>query len=187
MARDPVQVMEWVIAQESSVLQSNSDDEVYLDALAIAETEKQRTRLDDRLEAARGSSVRVDLPGESLHGTLVDVGDELLLLESEEACVAIARASVISFGRLPRALRAEGANSRHVPITWAAVLREWGERRSVRFTLVDDRQVRGTVDSVGGDHVDIRADDGRSAVLVFTAIRSAVIVGEHFVAPERMS
>lgn len=175
MASDPVEVMEWVIAQESSVLQAHSDDEVLLDALAIAEAEQQRTRLDDRLEAALGSPVRVDLLGESLHGTVAGVGNDLLLLESEEASVAVARTSVIGFDRLPRALRAEGAASRRVAITWAAVLREWSEEGSVRFTLVDGRQVRATVDSVGGDHVDIRADDGCSAVLVFAAIRSAVI------------
>lgn len=171
---DPREVMDWVIAQEASRLQLMSDDDVKCEAQAIAEAESQRAHLTDRLEAALGSMIRVTMLGEALSGTLVEFGSEILVLDSERCRTAVALASVTGIEGLPRALRNE-ARVRAIPLTWSAVLREWSESGPVRFTLVDGSRMRAVIEWVGGDHLDIRYDDGHSVVLMLGAIRCAAI------------
>ncbi len=175
MAADPCEVMELVIVQEASLLQARVDDEVLIDAHAIAEAEQQRSRFGDRLREALGCSVRVHLPGETLRGVVSDVGAEVLVLESEQARLAIATSAVMSIEGLPRVLRVEGTSSPRIAVTWAAVLRDWSQVAPVRFTLVDGRQVRAGVDTVAGDHVEIRPESDSLIVVPFAAIRYAEV------------
>jgi len=175
MASDPCEVMELLIAQEFSLLQARVDDEVFSDAHAIAAAEQQRSRLGDRLKEAQGHSLRVHVLGETLRGAVGAVGAEILVLESEQRRLAIAIASVLGIEGLPRVLRAEGADSPRIAVTWAAVLREWSQVAPVRFTMVDGRQLRAAVDSVAGDHLDIRTDHGSSMVIPIAAIRYAEV------------
>ena len=175
MASDPCEVMEFLIAQESSLVQAGVDDEVFIDAYAIAEAEQQRSRLGDRLKEALGCLVHVHLPGENLRGVISDVGAEVLVLESEQTRLAVAISSVLGIEGLPRVLRAEHTNSPRVSVTWAVVLREWSQVAPVRFSLVDGRQVRASVDAVAGDHLDIHPDHGNSIVLPLSAIRYAEV------------
>ena len=175
MARDPVEAMENLIAQEVSRLQSLRDNDVFLDALAIREAEIQRSRLLDRLEAAAGITICLHLPGERLTGSVQDVGAEVVVIESRDEVTAVALASIIGIEGLPRALRFEQEQAPRVRITWSSVFREWAESALIRFSLSDGRCVRAWVDSVGGDHLDLRDGEGTVQTVMFSAIRKAAI------------
>jgi pyrroline-5-carboxylate reductase len=175
MVADPCEVMEWVIVQEASQLQVQADDEVVAEARAIAETEQQRTRLRDRLMAARGQVIRIDVPGEILRGVVVDVGADIVVIESADSRVVVSIAAAVSIEGLPHALRREAGESHRVITTWSAILRECIYAVRVRFTLADGRNLHAIVESVGADHVDIRQVDETCQTLPFAAIRSAEI------------
>jgi hypothetical protein len=177
MAIDPVEAMGNVVALEASRLQSLRDSDVLLEALAISEAELQRSRLRDRLEAAVGLTICVHLPGECLSGFVQAVGAEVLVIESPGALTAVAVGSIVSIEGLPRALRLEHEHEQvpRVRVTWSSVFREWAESALIRFTLSDGRCVRAWVDSVGGDHLDLRGSEGTVQMVMFSAIRKADI------------
>jgi hypothetical protein len=164
-----------VVAMEASRLQSLRDSEVLLEALAISEAESQRSRLRDRLEAAVGLTICVHLPGERLSGLVQAVGAEVLVIESPDALTAVAVGSIVSIEGLPRALRLEHEQVPRVRVTWSSVLRGWAESALIRFSLSDGRCVRAWVESVGGDHLDLRDAEGARQTVPFTAIRKAAI------------
>jgi len=174
MTGDPCEVMSKVVAQEASYLQARSDDQLLVDALAIAEAEQQRTRMSDRLEAARGLVIGAHLPAGVFRGRVLAVGSGILVLDSSEACMAIATSSIISVEGLPYALRAESEAVRRLQTTWSSILRDWLEVAPVRFTLADGRCVQAFVDSVGEDFVDVRVDGGKTLSLVISRIQLAI-------------
>jgi hypothetical protein len=175
MAIDPVEAMGNVVALEASRLQSLRDSDVLLEALAISEAELQRSRLRDRLEAAVGRTICVHLPGECLSGFVQAVGAEVLVIESPGALTAVAVGSIVSIEGLPRALRWEHEKAPRVRVTWSSVFREWAESALIRFALSDGRCVRAWVESVGGDHLDLRDSEGLVQAVMFSALRKAVI------------
>lgn len=177
MTSDPVETMNNVVALEASRLQSLRDNDLLLDAWAISEAEQQRSRLHDRLDAAVGEVVCLHLPGERLSGSVQAVGAEVVVIENPDELTAVAVGTIVSIEGLPRTLRSEhhdGHRSR-VRVTWSSVLREWAESALMRLSLSDGRCVRAWVDSVGGDHLDLRDSEGNSQVVMFTAIRKAAI------------
>ena len=175
MASDPVEAMGNVVALEASRLQSLSDSDLVLEALAISEAEMQRSRLHDRLAAAVGLTVCVHLPGERLSGSVQAVGAEVVVIESPAEITAVAAGSIVSIEGLPRALRLEHEQVPRVRVTWSSVLRGWAESALIRFSLSDGRCVRAWVESVGGDHLDLRDAEGARQTVPFTAIRKAAI------------
>ena len=175
MASDPVEEMGNVVALEASRLQSLSDSDVVLEALAISEAEMQRSRLHDRLAAAVGLTVCLHLPGERLSGSVQAVGAEVVVIESPGEITAVAVGSIVSIEGLPRALRLEHEQVPRVRVTWSSVSRGWAESALIRFSLSDGRCVRAWVESVGGDHLDLRDAEGARQTVPFTAIRKAAI------------
>ena len=179
MASDPVEAMGNVVALEASRLQSLSDSDLVLEALAISEAEMQRSRLHDRLAAAVGLTLCVHLPGERLSGSVQAVGAEVVVIESPAEITAVAAGSIVSIEGLPRALRLEHEHEHEqvprVRVTWSSVLRGWAESALIRFSLSDGRCVRAWVESVGGDHLDLRDAEGARQTVPFTAIRKAAI------------
>lgn len=175
MASDPVEAMCNVVALEASRLQSLRDSEVLLEALAISEAELQRSRLCDRLEAAIGLTVCIHLSGERLSGYVHAVGADVLVIESPGVLTAVAVGSIVSIEGLSRALRREHERVSRVRVTWSSVFREWAESALIRFALSDGRCVPAWVDSVGGDHLDLRDSEGKVQTVMFSAIRKAVI------------
>ena len=175
MASDPVEAMGNVVALEASRLQSLSDSDLVLEALAISEAEMQRSRLHDRLAAAVGLTLCVHLPGERLSGSVQAVGAEVVVIESPGEITAVAVGSIVSIEGLPRALRLEHEQVPRVRVTWSSVLRGWAESALIRFSLSDGRCVRAWVESVGGDHLDLRDAEGARQTVPFTAIRKAAI------------
>ena len=175
MATDPLEAMGNVVAQEASRLQSLRDNDVLLDALSVSEAELQRTRLHDRLDSAAGIEICVHLPGERLLGSVQAVGSEVVVIESPGEFTAVAVGSIVSIEGLPRALRIEQEHAPQVRVTWSSVFREWAESALIRFSLSDGRCVRAWVDSVGGDHLDLRDTEGAVQVVMFSAVRKASI------------
>jgi hypothetical protein len=175
MATDPLEAMGNVVAQEASRLQSLRDTDVLLDALAISDAELQRSRLHDRLDSAAGLEICLHLPGERLSGSVLDVGSEVVVIESPGELTAVAVGSIISIEGLPRALRVEHDHVPRLRVTWSSVFRAWAEPGLIRFSLSDGRCVRAWVDSVGGDHLDLRDAEGAIQVVMFTAVRKASI------------
>ncbi|MGI9135935.1 MAG: hypothetical protein ACR2JS_02600 [Candidatus Nanopelagicales bacterium] len=173
MTGDPCEVMMNVIEQESSLLEAIANDDLLVDAQAIAEAEQQRARRRDRLEAARGLRIGVGVPGACLRGVVAAVGDELVVLETPGECTAIAVTSILWVEGLPHALRREAEHSRAVCMTWSSLLRRWCGQALVRITLVDGHFVRAWLESVGSDHVDIREADGVSRMVLHSAISTA--------------
>ncbi len=166
--------MGFVVAQEASRLQSITDEEVLLDAQAIAEAEMQRSRVDDRLRAALGRRLYCHLPGITVQGMVREVGAEILVLDSEVAAYVISRASVLSLAGLPHALRFEGDVAGRVTVTWSAMLREWAQESAVQFTMCDGECLSGVIEAVGADFVDVRHPDGNVVSLMLTGVRFAV-------------
>jgi hypothetical protein len=175
MTSDPCEVMSAVVIQEASRLQAETDGELLLEAYAIAESELQRSRMRERFEAARGTVIRIHLPGVVHEGVLTDVGDALVTLVSDKTCEAIAISSITTVDRLPLALRSEGEIHVRVLLTWSSILREWSTSPSLRLSLIDGRLLRGRIESVGSDYVDVRDADGSGHVVMIAALRSAVI------------
>lgn len=174
MTSDPLDVMRRVVEQEASLLQAVEDDDLLEDARAIAEAEQQRTRLRDRLEAARGMPIRVSVPGETLCGVLIDSGIDLVVLESETTRALVSLSQVTALEGLPLALREEGASADRVQLTWSAAMRTHVDGAPLQFTLVDGTCLRVVVDSVGADHVDLRGADRGVRTVPLAAIRSVV-------------
>lgn len=175
MAGDPLEAMTNVVLHEASRLQSLLDSDTLCDALAVSEAELQRSRLPDRLEAAIGLAVSLHLPGEHLSGCVRAVGAEIVIIESQHQLMALALGSLVSIDGLPKALRAEPDCLPRVRITWSSVLREWAELGLIHLVLSDGRCVIAWVDSVGGDHLDLRDCDGKALVVMLSAIRRATI------------
>jgi hypothetical protein len=107
------------------------------------------------------------------------VGSEVVVIESPGELTAVAVASIVSIEGLPRALRIEHEQVPRLRVTWSSVFREWAELALVRFSLSDGRCVRAWVDSVGGEHLDLRDAEGAVQVVMFTAVRQASIYKTH--------
>jgi hypothetical protein len=174
MASDPCEVMGLVIAQEWSLISSLRDEELLSDAQSIAEAEQRRTRVLDRLEAACGQQIHVRLAGGCVSGTLRELGAGVLLLEGEHDLIAVGSLGIISLRELPPALRREGTPASPLPITWPSILRRHFDSVPVRMQLADGCQLRGLVESVGADHLDVRELDGTRHTVMFTGISMVI-------------
>lgn len=174
MTSDPREVMSQVVDQEASWWQAVADDDLLGEALAISEAEQQRGRLIDRLETALGTPVIIALPGETVRGIVREIGADLVVLGSEMMSTFVSIPHVISIEGLPGCLRAELNDQHRVTLTWSSVLRQRINDVSWRLSLVDDTCIRGCVEVVGSDHVDLRATDGAMRTVPFTAIRAAI-------------
>lgn len=134
-----------------------------------ARSEAARTLLVDRLRAARGLRLRLDVLGApAVEGVLEAVGVDWLLLE--EAAAPGAEALVLSaavtgirgLGR-PGVLPA-GASSVAVTLGLPYVLRQIArDREAVSCTLIDGSTLVGTLDRVGADHVELAEHPGATA------------------------
>ena len=175
MISDPCEVMGNVVAAEASLLQASTDSDVVLDAWAISEAEFHRSRLRDRLNAARGMSIRVYLRNETCEGLVLEVGDEILVLESRREITAVMVSSIVSIDGLPHALRPESQELQRLSTTWASILRQWMSAASVRISLADGRCLRARIESVGSDHLDVRDADDAHEVIALAAVTSATI------------
>ncbi len=148
-------------------------------------------RLADRLHAATGQVVQLQVTAGTLSGHLVTVGaDWLELRESTDRRALVPLSRVTSVGGLGSAARApasEGAvtgrlDLRHVLRTLAR------NRAPLRILLLDGRTLLGTLDRVGADYVDVAehpADEARrsSAVRRTLAVPLPAIVVVRFPDP----
>ncbi len=116
-------------------------------------------RTADRVRAARGAVLQVSvLPADPpVRGLLLDVGPDWLLLEEQpgrDALVSLAAVqSVSGLGRRTAAPEQDVVAGR-LDLRWAlrGLVRD---RAAVRLQRRDGRQLSGTLDRVGADHVDL--------------------------------
>ena len=145
-----------------------ADLEAQADALAVWERAgeiDERTRIElgglalgDRLRAAVGTAVQVQVPGLAATGTLERVGVDWLLVDEgagREALVPLG--AVLSIGGLGRASAIPGAGGAvHARLTLRSALRGLTrDRSSVRLHLRDGVALDATLDRVGADFVDV--------------------------------
>lgn len=115
-------------------------------------------RLVDRLRAARGSSVSVQVGGLLLRGTLMDCGGDWVLIEesqSRDALIPVpAIASIGGLGRWTAAPDADGRVGSRLDLGYAlrGIARD---RTAVNASLIDGSVCTGTIDRVGLDFIEI--------------------------------
>lgn len=145
------------------------DLEAQLDAAEAAELRAEvadRTRreaglvrLVDRLRAEVGQRVGVAVDGAgTVHARVVDAGSDWLLLEetgNREVLVPLAAVlGITGLGGRAAVPGGEGEVERRLDLRWA--LRGLArDRAGVAVVLRDGSTVSGTLDRVGGDHVDV--------------------------------
>lgn len=121
--------------------------------------ESSRLRIRDRLEPATGAPLAVVTAGAgTVHGRLLDVGPDWLLLEeaaAREVLVPLpAVLGITGLSSRSAAPGAEGEVGKRLDLRWA--LRSLARSRAgVRLALRDGSTVTGTVDRVGADHLDL--------------------------------
>lgn len=147
--------------------------------------ESATLRLIDRLAAARGSEVAVQIAGAVVRGRLTDVGrDWLLLAESpaRDALIPLAAvAGVTGLGRWSAVPGSEGIVGARLDLAYAlrGIARD---RSAVAVTLIDASMCTGTIDRVGADFLEIaehpaaEARRGPAVTAVRTVPRSAIVV-----------
>lgn len=114
--------------------------------------------LADRLRPSVGAALTVAASGAgALHGRLLDVGVDWLLLEETGREVLVRSAAVLGVtgaGAASEVPGSEGDVGRRLDLRWA--LRGLARSRAgVQVVLVDGTALAGTLDRVGADHVDL--------------------------------
>lgn len=133
----------------------------------------------DRLAPARGRRLGVVvLGGGALHGRLLDVGPDWLLLEESsgrEALVPlVAVQGITGLGAHTAVPGSEGAVGRRLDLRWA--LRGLARSRAgVQVVLRDGTALAGTLDRVGSDHVEL-AEHGQGEARRGPAVRGVRLV-----------
>jgi len=174
MTADPCEVMSQLVAQEACAIEADLDLELLDDARSIAEAELQRTSLRDRFDAAIGTAVCIRLLDASVDGVVDEVGPDVVLLRVRSTFILIRMSEIVEVLGLPRALRREDPSRPSMSPTLSAILRRWASGGPVTVWLTDLRRVRGCIESVGADHLELRADDGALTCLFFAGIRADI-------------
>lgn len=132
--------------------------ELEADVRDRARGEAGRLSLVGRLRACDGAALSVEVRGDPspLHGTVVGVGADWLLLD-EGRDVLIPLAALMSVAGLgPWAVDDSTVGVAAARLGLRHALRELSRRRlAVSVTLVDGRAMHGTIDRVGADFVEL--------------------------------
>lgn len=178
--------MRWRRLFEDLEGQVDAAQEAELEA-EVAERSRREAalvRLGDRLAAAVGAQVTIDLPGPAgrVLGTVVDTGVDWLLLDERhtgagpEREVLVPLAAVLGVTGVGAAAAAPDGSvvGRSLDLRWA--LRGLARSRTpVRLVLVDGTVLPGTLDRVGADHLDL-AEHGRDEPRRAGAVRQVRLV-----------
>ena len=147
--------------------------------------ESAMLRLRDRLGAARGAQIAVQVAGGTVRGSLTDAGPDWLLMAETQARDALiplaAVASILGLGRWSSAPGSEGAVGARLDLGYAlrGVARD---RAAVALSLIDGSSCSGTIDRVGADFIELaehpvgEARRPSSVFAVRTVPRSAILV-----------
>lgn len=141
--------------------QLEAADAAELAAEVVDRTRRERSTvaLADRLRAACGQQVGLDVEGAGrLAGRLLDTGPDWVLIdEARGREVLVATAAVLALTGLGRAAEppgTEGAVARKLDLRWA--LRGLArDRAGVELVLRGGSTRSGTIDRVGADHVEL--------------------------------
>ncbi|WP_324652619.1 DUF2642 domain-containing protein [Georgenia sp. H159] len=142
------------------------DDEEVLD---LTEAEMAQVPLIDRLRARHGQDVTLRLAdGSDVHGTVVDVAVQWLLVADGSRRVLVPAASVVAARSLGHAAPRAPVVERRLRLTHVlrALARE-GSAVVVRTTAGD---YRGTITRVAADHVDAETDTGTTVTVALAHV-----------------
>ena len=114
--------------------------------------------LADRLRASAGATLVVATTAGTLHGRLLDVADDwLLLAETGRSELLVSTAQVLGLTGIGARSETPGSGgevARKLDLRWA--LRGLARSRvGVQVVLLDGSALAGTLDRVGADHVDV--------------------------------
>ncbi len=158
--------MRWeqLFADLEAQLAAAEDADFDVEVADRVRSEVARLAVADRLRAARGLPLRLDLlGGTAVSGVLAVIGPDWLLVYEYSGGEALVLLSALAAVRgLPR-IGAQPATRGRVAarIGLAHSLRQLArDRLPVVLTLVDGTSVAGTVDRVGADHVEVAEHPG---------------------------
>ncbi|WP_125609634.1 LSm family protein [Specibacter cremeus] len=148
----------------------------------LARIELAQSTLADALRGSLGGAIAATLrSGAVLHGELLRVAPEWLLLGSAGRCLVVPMAALAQVRGAGGVLAADPAR---IPYTLPAALRLLARNRAVVTIEVDGgRSLRGVLDRVGVDHVQLavvvdgatrRHDNVRGSVLI--PLRNVLVV-----------
>lgn len=163
--------MDWELLFEDlhSQLDAAERGRVTEEAAELAEAESGQVRLTDRLRARAGQDVALRLrDGTELHGRLADVAPQWLLLADGRAHTLVPTAAVAVAWPLGLAAPAAGTVESRLRITHA--LRAIGRQGADVLVVTTAGPVAGRLVRVGHDHVDVRAQGGRTRTVALSAV-----------------
>jgi hypothetical protein len=153
--------MRWERLFDDLEAQAEADERAGFEAELgdLVRAERGALTLADRLRAHVGCDLTWSLAdGELLHGELLELGADWVLLRPPGADVVLPLAEVIGIGGLSRSAVAETGLRRSLRLT--LVLRGLARDRSaVVVFLPSGARLTGTIDRVGADHVDLAVHD----------------------------
>ncbi len=171
--------MRWQALFDDLEAQLDAAESAALDAEVRDRTRREAAlvRGSDRLRAARGTALTLAVQGvPDVAGRLLDAGDDWLLLEEAGLReVLVPTGAVLAVSGLGRgATGPQGEVERRLDLRWA--LRGLTRSRApVRLALRDGRELSGTLERVGTDHVDL-AEHAVGELRRASAVRGARMV-----------
>lgn len=165
-------LMSWQDDLAGAAAREHAD--VLADAASIAEAARGRTHLADRLRASRAVRVHC-LGGVTAAGEVLVVTDDIIELADAATSWLLAPDAITMVADLVSVLPPTvPAPPQRVPLTWGMALRPWTGSPLTVYLRDAAVSVRGHLDAVGADHLDMRpdaADDAANTVTVpFPAI-----------------
>ena len=162
--------MRWdaLLAEAASAIQADGDRDVLDEAAGILAAERARCDLPSRLARSQRVAVQV-LGGGTVVGDVIVAGREVAVLDGGDGSEHVLRIAAIAWveGLAPALGDVPGPA---VPaITWSACLRR-AAADTVDVWLLDGHVLRGRIESVGLDHVDLTLTTGEVRSLSGSAI-----------------
>ncbi|WP_129337524.1 hypothetical protein [Cellulomonas endophytica] len=160
--------MRWeaLFADLEAQLEAEARQEVLAAVPDLVRAERSQVRLADRLRGAVGGALRVSVcGGHAWEGRLVEAAPEWLLLEPvarRRVLVPVAALRTVS-GLPDRVAPPPGRVAAR--LGWGPALRALARDRAPVHLVLDDAReegagLRGVLDAVGADHVDVRPVEG---------------------------
>ncbi|MDN5559317.1 MAG: hypothetical protein L0G23_07780 [Ruaniaceae bacterium] len=127
----------------------------------LVEAERVAVTLQDRLRAAIGHAVSAHAGGFQIAGTLLDVGQDWILIGRPDSDVLVPLAAITRMGPLGARQPKAGIE---LPLT--SVLRALGRSGAVAVCRAGGEDFSGRIVAVGADHLELRSEAGDSIILI---------------------
>lgn len=157
-----------LLAEAASAVQAEGDRDVLDEAAEILAAEQARCDLPARLARSHRVAVQV-LGGGTVVGDVIVAGREVAVLDDGAGSEHVIRIAAIAWVQGLAPALGDVPVPAIPAITWSACLRD-AAADTVDVWLLDGHVVRGRIESVGMDHVDLVLATGEVRTLSVTAI-----------------